>query len=284
MAISFDLNMLTTFVLVAQELNFTVVADKRNTVQSAVSAQIKKLETSLGQPLLSRGRGKVMHLTPEGEAFLVYARRIVSLSEEAVETVRTTNARQVLRLGTTVTLAMSIVSDALKAFSDQRPDVQIQIQCDRSDALLQLLEDGEIDVAFMMDQGRHSLRTFVHTMDLEWVCSRQFQLPTNAPMPLAFLTDGRDLRQYALKALDNAGQRGHVTHLSPHPIGVRSLVQAGLALTVMPRKTIVEPLVPASKSLGLPKLSPIALGAYHAPRDSISSAPLLLGQLEEASK
>lgn len=284
MAISFDLNTLSIFVQVAQDLNFTVVAERRNTVQSAVSAQIKKLEHSLGQPLLSRGRGKAMHLTPEGEAFLVYARRILALSEEAVETVRTAHSRQILRLGTTVTLAMSIVSDVLKAFAIQRPDVQIQIQCDRSDSLLRRLEDGEIDVAFMMDQGRHSLRTFVHSMDLVWVCSRQFRLPVNLPIPLAFLTDGRDLRQYALKALDHAGLRGHVTHLSPHPIGVRSLVQAGLALTVMPSKSIVEPLIPAAETLGLPKLSPVALAAYHAPREGLSSAHLLLSQLEAASK
>jgi len=136
----------------------------------------------------------------------------------------------------------------------------------------------------MMDQGRHSLRNFVHSMDLEWACSRQFQLPMEAPVPLAFLTDGRDLRKYALTALDNSGKRGHVTHLSPHPIGVRSLVQAGLALTVMPRKTIVEPLIPTPKSLGLPKLSPVALAAYHSPRESLSGIDSLLVQLEDASK
>ncbi|MGH1465464.1 MAG: LysR family transcriptional regulator [Cognatishimia sp.] len=284
MEISFDLNTLRTFLRVAQDLNFTTVAQKRNTVQSAISAQIKKLEDALGQPLLERGRGKTMRLTPEGEAFLVYARRILALSEEATETVRTAHSREILRLGTTVTLAMSIVSDILRAFAIQRPDVQIQIQCDRSDSLLQRLEDGEIDIAFMMDQGRHTLRRFIHSMELDWVCSDPFQLPSTGPIPLAFLTDGRDLRQYALKALDDAGLRGHVSHLSPHPIGVRSLVQAGLALTVMPRKTIAMPLVSAAPSLALPKLSPVALAAYHAPREGLTSAGILLAQLEAAIK
>ncbi len=284
MEILFDLNALKTFSLVAQDLNFTVVAKRRNTVQSAISAQIKKLEMSLGQPLLSRGRGQAMHLTPEGDAFLIYAHRILSLSEEAAETVRTAQSRQILRLGTTVTLSLSIVSDVLREFAALQPDVQIQIQCDRSDSLLRRLEDGEIDVAFMMDQGRHNLRSFVHSVDLEWACSAQFHMPESGPVPLAFLTDGRDLRQYAFRALDDAGQHGHVTHLSPHPIGVRSLVQAGLALTVMPSNTIVQPLIPADRSFGLPKLSPVALAAYHAPRDRLSSADLLLHLLEVASR
>lgn len=284
MEILFDLKELRTFAMLANELNFTQVAARQNTVQSAISAQISKLEESLGQQLVSRGRGKKVVLTPDGETFLVYVRRILSLSEEAAEAVQTANARQVLRLGTTVTLAMSIVAEALARFARLRPDIQIQIQCDRSDQLQQRLEDGDIDVAFMMDQGRHNFRAFVHTMDLAWVASPAFEMPGEGPIPLAFLTDGRDLRRYALRALDAEGMKGRVSHLSPHPVGVRTLVHAGLALTVMPSQTIVPPLVPASRALGLPPLSPIALAAYEAPHDRSGCQHLLIEQLAVASR
>ena len=279
MQILFGLRELQTFVLVAEDLSFTTVAEKQNTVQSAISAQIRKLEANLGQTLVARGRGQSMSLTPDGAAFLVYARRILALSEEAVEAAQTVSARQILRLGTTVTLAMSIVADALGDFAEARPDIQIQIQCDRSDQLLQRLEDGDIDVAFMMDQGRHTLRRFVQSMDLDWAMSPRFSMPLDGPIPLAFLTDGRDLRRYALRALDAAGQKGRVSHLSPHPVGVRSLVQAGLALTVMPSQTIVPPLIPAPADLGLPPLAPIALAAYRGVRDDASGETLLIDKL-----
>ncbi len=284
MTIYFDHRELRTFAMLADELNFTAVAARQNTVQSAISAQISKLEANLGQHLVSRGRGRKVSLTRDGEVFLVYVKRILSLSEEAVEAVQTVNSRQVLRLGTTVTLAMSIVPETLGAFAVERPDVQIQIQCDRSDRLLRRLEDGEIDVAFMMDQGRHGCRAFVHSMDLEWACSPKFELPHEGPIPLAFLTDGRDLRRYALQALDAVGMKGRVSHLSPHPIGVRTLVQAGLALTVMPSKSIVAPLVSAPKALGLPLLSPIALAAYKSPKDPGDCFGLLIEQLSGASR
>lgn len=284
MEISYDLNTLRTFALVADDLNFTSVAERRNTVQSAISNQIKKLEDSLGQTLISRGRGQTMRLTREGEVFLVYARRILALSEEATETVRTANARHVLRLGTTVTLALSLVVDVLRAFCATRPDVQIQVQCDRSDQLLRRLEDGEIDVAFMMDQGRHTFRRFVHSMNLDWVCSSDFEMPEGGTVPLAFLTDGRDLRHYALASLDRAGLRGQISHLSPHPIGVRSLVQAGLALTVMPSATVQPPLVAAPQALNLPDLSPIALAGYQGNREGINGAQALVKRLEAACK
>lgn len=284
MEISFDLRELRTFAMLADELNFTHVAERQNTVQSAISAQISKLEDSLGQQLVSRGRGKKVALTPDGETFLVYVRRILTLSEEAAEAVQTANARQVLRLGTTVTLAMSIVAEALARFARLQPDIQIQIQCDRSDQLQKRLEDGDIDVAFMMDQGRHSFREFVHTMDLAWAASPSFEMPDEGPIPLAFLTEGRDLRRYALRALDAAGMKGRVSHLSPHPVGVRTLVHAGLALTVMPSQTVVLPLVAACRSLGLPPLSSIALAAYKAPHDPSGCQDLLIEQLRVASR
>lgn len=284
MTILSDLKELRTFAMLADELSFTAVAARQNTVQSAISAQISKLETNLGQQLVSRGRGKKVSLTRDGEVFLVYVKRILSLSDEAVEAVQTARARQVVRLGTTVTLAMSLVAEALGAFAKQRPDIQIQVQCDRSDQLLQRLEDGDIDVAFMMDQGRHSLRAFVHSMDLAWAASPKFEMPDDGVIPLAFLTDGRDLRRYALRAMDAVGMKGRISHLSPHPVGVRTLVQSGLALTVMPSETIVPPLVRAEESIGLPTLAPIALAAYKSSSDPGQCHDLLIERLATTSR
>lgn len=277
-----DHNALKTFVLAAELLNFTAVAQRRNTVQSAVSAQVTRLEIEVGRKLFHRGRGQVMHLTPEGRAFLIYARRILALSVEAVETVRTSQARRIIRLGTTVTLAMSVVPKVLTQFADHMPDVQIQIQCDRSDALLQKLDVGEIDVAFMMDQGRHPGRAFVHSEPLVWVCAEGFSMPQSAQVPLAFLTDGRDLRRYALEALDEVGRSGHIKHLSPHPIGVRAFVQAGLALTVMPKSTLAAPLQIAPAAYQLPKLSTIALAGYQTSMRMTPDIDVLMPLLESS--
>lgn len=277
-----DLNALKSFVLVAETLNFTKVAELRNTVQSSVSAQITKLETAVGRTLIIRGRGQSMTLTPEGEAFLAYARRLLTLSEEAVETVRTSQSRRIIRLGTTVTLAMSVVPGVLAAYIAERPDVQIHIQCDRSDALLNRLDTQEIDVAFMMDQGKRSGRAFVHSQSLVWISAVSFALNTDQDVPMAFLSDGRDLRRYALEALDAVGRRGYIAHLSPHPIGVRAFVQSGLALTIGPTSTVASPLQTAASDLGLPPLAPIALAGYRQDGSKSKDADLLLTMLEHS--
>lgn len=279
-----DLNALESFVIASETLNFSVAAERRNTVQSAISAHIRKLEEELGCLLFDRGRGRGMALTPEGTAFAVYARRILGLSDEAVMAIRGARGRRVIRLGTTVTLAMSVVAKTLRRYAAIAPDVQIQIQCDRSDALLPLLDAGEVDLAFMMDQGRRPGREFVESTDLVWVAGPGFDLAAfEGDVPLVFLTDGRDLRGYAFDALDRVGRKGYLAHLSPHPIGVRAILQAGLALTVMPQVTVEPPIEVLGITSDLPALKSVAMSLYRSAEathaDTALFASLLRAQI-----
>ncbi|WP_299677662.1 LysR family transcriptional regulator [uncultured Roseobacter sp.] len=276
-----DLNALESFIVAADTLNFSVAADRRNTVQSAISTHIRKLEAEIGCALFERGRGKPMSLTAEGEAFAVYARRILGLSDEAIRAVRGARTLRRVRLGTTVTLAMSVVTKALRAFAEVEPDVQIHIQCERSDALLALLDAGEIDVAFMMDQGRRAGREFVEATPLVWVGTDAFEINSAQDVPLVFLTDGRDLRAYAFEALDRVDRSGYLAHLSPHPIGVRAFVLAGLAMTVMPATAVAPPLSDLGEHLGLPPLTDVALSLYRDPKRSSDEVKTLSTILNE---
>ncbi len=277
-----DLNALESFVVAAETLNFSATAERRHTVQSAVSAHIRKLEDELGCALFDRGRGKPMSLTAEGEAFAVYARRILGLSDEAIRAIRTARTPRRVRLGTTVTLAMSVVTRTLQQFARTLPNIQIHIQCERSDALLALLDAGEIDVAFMMDQGRRPGREFVEPSALVWAGTSDFELAARDDVPLVFLTDGRDLRGYAFAALDQAGRSGYLAHLSPHPIGVRAFVLAGLAVTVMPATAVGPPLVDLGARLGLPPLKDVALSLYRDPKTTVAEVQTLAGFLQDA--
>lgn len=260
-----DINAMKSFLIAADTLNFSRTAAQRNTVQSAISLHIKKLEDELGCHLFKRGRGQSMSLTPEGHAFVSYARRILTLNDEAVQTIRKTKSVRTITLGTTVSLAMSVVSKAVREFTKLDAAVQLHIHCDRSDALLTKLDAGEIDVAFMMDQGKRASRDFVENMPLAWVSGPNFQLGKSDDVPLVFLTDGRDLRRYAFEALDRANRKGYLAHLSSHPIGVHSLVLADLALTVMPEISVATPLKVASDISGLPALKNVVLSLYRKP-------------------
>jgi DNA-binding transcriptional LysR family regulator len=72
------------FLTVVDEGGFTAAARRLGITQPAVSAQIASLESSLGFPLFQRGRE--LSLTPEGESFLPYARRIQAAYDLANDT------------------------------------------------------------------------------------------------------------------------------------------------------------------------------------------------------
>ena len=77
-----DLELLSSFVSVIDAGGFTRAGERVHRTQSTVSQQIKRLEDDIGQPLLNRN-GKDVTPTEAGERLLSYARRLLSLAEEA---------------------------------------------------------------------------------------------------------------------------------------------------------------------------------------------------------
>src|SRR5438445_15358 len=77
-----DLDLLRSFVSVVDAGGFTRAGERVHRTQSTVSQQIKRLEEDVGQPLLNRS-GKDVTPTEAGERLLSYARRLLSLAEEA---------------------------------------------------------------------------------------------------------------------------------------------------------------------------------------------------------
>ena len=82
-----ELRHLRYFVAVAEALSFTRGAEKLHLAQPSLTRQIKDLEEEIGVRLLDRTKQQVK-LTPEGQSFLVDAKRVLDLSEEIVESVR----------------------------------------------------------------------------------------------------------------------------------------------------------------------------------------------------
>src|SRR5438045_4733045 len=81
-----DLELLRSFVAVVDAGGFTRAGERVHRTQSTVSQQIRRLEAEFGRPLLHRD-GKRIRLTEEGERLLSYARRMLTLAEEARDVV-----------------------------------------------------------------------------------------------------------------------------------------------------------------------------------------------------
>lgn len=257
-----DLKHVESFVTVADTRSFSVSADRLGTVQSAVSVHIRLLEQRLGRKLVERGRGKSVDLTANGTAFLVQARRLLALADEMTSAPTKHNEDRPIRLGTTVTFALSLVPQALSALAGHASMVPVTVRTARSHELLGLLDDGDIDVALILDQGPRPTRTETVQVNLVWAAVDQFKPDAADPIPLAFLEDARDLRRHAFAALDSDKGVSTTLQTHPDPIGLRAVLAAGLAATVLPSVAVVAPFTDVGARLALPQLGKVPVSIY----------------------
>src|ERR1700722_20887051 len=75
-----DINLVRTFVAVAEHGSMTVAANSLHLTQGAVSQQIKRLEESFSCSLIDR-EGRRLELTQVGERLLGKAKRLLGLTD-----------------------------------------------------------------------------------------------------------------------------------------------------------------------------------------------------------
>ena len=279
---AFDLRLLESFVAVAETRSFSAAAERTNTVQSSISVHINQLEQKVDQSLVRRGRGKPVALTDEGAAFLVQARRLLLLADEIMRGAGTAAVAAPLRLGTTITFALSVVPRALSHFAAQPDAEPVTVKTARSHELMALLETGQSDIALVIDHGTHPMRQTAVETPLAWVAAETFAWTEDSPLPLAFLDDARDLRRHAFKGLDTAPEVLTSLSTCPDPIGLRSLMLAGLAVSVLPKAAIAPPLCDVGPSLNLPVLGRMVVSTYSGAGGDQSSMKRLARALTAA--
>lgn len=116
--------------------------------QPAMSIQIKRLETSLGTPLLQTTREGVV-LTEAGRILYESARVMLEhqrLAERRIADLKT-GAAGTLTIGVSASGAFYEVSRAVRSFRARYPGVEVSLQVDLADTILSRLQAGTIDVA-----------------------------------------------------------------------------------------------------------------------------------------
>lgn len=126
-----ELRQLKYFVGVADSLHFGQAAKRLFISQPAISQQIKLLEGELGVKLFvdsKRNRYHKVELTPAGTLFLVEAKRILQLSDNAIRLVRQAGAnQQVITLGAFKLILPERILGMLELFTAHFPTIEIRL-------------------------------------------------------------------------------------------------------------------------------------------------------------
>lgn len=138
-----------TFIAVAQEGTFTGAGRALGLTQSAVSAQIKRLEAFIGMPLFDRS-AKAAVLNDHGRDVLSQAREVVAQVDRMRAPHLPGGVTGTLRVGAIASVQQHLLGQALVQFHARYPEVRVRIVPGVSLALLGQVDAGEVDLGVMI--------------------------------------------------------------------------------------------------------------------------------------
>ena len=149
------------FLAVAQSLSFAVACERLHLSQSALSLTIKALEEGLGGRLFSRTTRNVT-LTPEGEALLPLARRLIADWDNAEDELR---QRFTLQQGRVTLAAMpsfagNLLPPILKAFRARYPKVNVTVNDVINEQVLEMVRDRQVELGVAFEPQQSSSLAF----------------------------------------------------------------------------------------------------------------------------
>jgi DNA-binding transcriptional LysR family regulator len=141
------------FLKVVEEGSFSKAAERVYRTQPAVSIAIRRLEEEIGVPLLDRTQ-KSPVLTEAGQVIHDYARRIITLRDEAREAVGDlrTFAKGRVRIGANESTSLYLLPEIIVLFSQRYPKIKVEILREVSEKLPREILDRNVDFAVMASE------------------------------------------------------------------------------------------------------------------------------------
>lgn len=248
-----DLDLLRTFVAVADLNTFAAAAAAVCRTQSAVSQQMQRLEQLVGKELFARhGRNKL--LTEHGIQLLGYARKILRFNDEACMSLMFSNLQGVLTLGASDESADTILPFLLNRISSVYPKLALDVSVKRNAFMIEMLKENEVDLVVTTHRpGQFNCLT-LRTSPTHWYCAAEYVLQQGEPVPLVLLDDPSPFRDMVLAALNEANIPWRLAYVASTLPAVRAAVKAGLGVTARPVEMMSPDLRVLGKSDGLPPL------------------------------
>jgi DNA-binding transcriptional LysR family regulator len=258
MSRNLDLDLIRTFIAVADSGSMTVAANLLHMTQGAVSQQIKRLEDVLDCLLFVRKTRK-LELSRQGEQFLVNARKLLRLNDEIWADMTGQPLRGALRVGVPYDLVTRL-APAMKAFAEVHPNVDVSLLCATSPELREAVDSGRVDVSLVEYLASEAEGEVVCTEPLLWVKGRGSDAWQKRPLPLSMVDERCAFRPVVLGALAQEGIAWRTVFESGNIEATAATVRAGLAITTWLASTVpadLETLTP--QAAGLPALPAFAI-------------------------
>ncbi|ADP13117.1 LysR-family transcriptional regulator [Erwinia sp. Ejp617] len=251
--LNLDLDLLRTFVAVADLNTFAAAATSVFRTQSAVSQQMQRLEQLVGKELFARhGRNKL--LTEHGIQLLGYARKILRFNDEACTSLMYSNIQGVLSVGASDDTSDTILPFMLNRVTSLYPKLAIDVRVKRNPFMMEMLNQGEVDLVVTTSSPMNFIWQVLRTSPTLWYCAADYIFQRGEAIPLVLLDEPSPHRDMAIDHLNQAGIPWRISYVASTLAAVHAAVKAGLGVTARPVEMMSPELRVMGAAEGLPML------------------------------
>lgn len=270
--LSFD--WLRTFMLVSEFGSIAAAARRLGQPPGSLGFHIRRLEEEIGAAVYRRHRHGI-ELTVAGSLMLDYARRLLDLHDDTLESIQALGVEGVVRFGIPQDVEARVMP-LVARFSRLHADIRVETRVDRSRSLIAAAERGELDLALAFTEAGGG--TLVAGQRPAWIGAANANPARDRPLPLVLFEPPCVFRDLALFSLDQAGVSWQIAFTGPSLSSLWSAVRAGLGVTVRTTADMPAGLVAIDI---LPPLPPLRLMAFNPSGDPPAAARRLRDWLLE---
>jgi DNA-binding transcriptional LysR family regulator len=261
-----EIRNILTFQAVYKLSSFSKAADELGYSQSAVTMQMKQLESELKVRLFDRV-GKTIVITNEGRRFMKYADEIVAAASNAVAELTAASAPSgELRIGILESVCTVCLPQLLSSYHTRYPEVSTIIRIGTFDELALLLNTNTIDILWTFDKPMDIpewVKAFYYDSEISVVCAPTHRLAACEAVTVSdiasetfiFTENKCSYRRIFEDHMRGLGYQPRVFLEIGNTDIIKKFAEAELGLAVLPRFTIDE-------ELACGKLSALPLTDY----------------------
>jgi LysR family transcriptional regulator, transcription activator of glutamate synthase operon len=233
---------LAALVAIADTGSVSAAARARGMTQPTLSRHIQELERIIGSKLIERSN-QGARLTPAGETLAQGGREILASMNILAARVRAASDEVggEVRLGCIDSIGIYVLPEILPAFVQANPRVRVQVVCQSSPQLMDMLLTGELDAAIGTTEhpGLRSERLYQNPLVLAYPHTMpEAEIPSTlaelVKQPVITFASGLTVRRLLDAAFERAGMRFQPVMELANVEVIKAMVRSGLGLGVIP--------------------------------------------------
>ncbi len=240
-----SIQQLRVFVAVAHSRSLAEASERVHLSQPAISIALRKLEENVGGALFARTT-RQLALTPEGEAFLPVAVRLLNDWNEAFEDLNDQFSKQrgKVTVAALPTLAAGLFPRVIKLFHEAYPRINLSLHDVLAEQINQMVREGRADLGLSVPPSDADDLTFEPVLEDSYVavcpCGHPLLSQSTvawrqlAAYPFIGINRLSSSRQDIDRIMQSVGERLDILCDARQIATVGRMVAAGLGISVLP--------------------------------------------------